>query len=254
MNRLQGKTAIITGGAGGIGIAAGKLFAEQGASVLLAGRNEGSLASACRKIDSERVSYLVSDITRASDNQAMVAAAVERYGGLDILVANAAIEGAIAPIVEYGETQFEEVLEVNVKGTFLGLQAAIPAMEKRGGGSIVITSSVGAVRGLPNFCAYNVAKHALTGLMRCAALECADKKIRVNSVNPSQVETDMARRIEESAAPGAGDELRRELAKAIPLGRYATPEDIARLMLFLASDDSAFITGSMQMIDGGLST
>ena len=140
-----------------------------------------------------------------------------------------------------------------MKGTFLGLKAAIPAISKRGGGSIIITSSVAGISGVANIAPYVISKHAVIGMMRSAALECAPMKIRVNTVNPSPVETRMMRSLEEGLAPGDAEAVREGMRANIPLGRYAEPEDIAKVMLFLASDDSEFITGSVYVADGGSS-
>ena len=251
MSRLKEKVAIITGGAGGIGKAAGKLFVAEGADVLLVDLDEAALKAACDEIGSNRVSYCVADVTRSDDNQKMVAVAEERYGGVDVLLANAGIEGDVAPIVGYDEARFDQVMAVNVKGPFLGLQAAIPAINKRGGGSIVITSSMMGVTGGVNITPYVTSKHAVIGMMKSAAKECAGMNIRVNTVNPSPVDTRMMRSLEEGFAPGEGAAMKERMAANIPLGRYAEPEDVAKMMLFLASDDSDFITGSVYMVDGG---
>tara|TARA_B100000959_G_C14915071_1_gene596928 strand:- start:580 stop:1344 length:765 start_codon:yes stop_codon:yes gene_type:complete len=251
MNRLEGKVAVITGGAGGIGKAVGKHFVAEGADVLLADLDEEALKSACDEIGSNKASYCVADVTSASDNQAMIDTAEERYGGVDILLANAGIEGDVTPIVDYDEKRFEQVMAVNVKGPFLGLKAAIPAISKRGGGSIIITSSVAGINGGPNVSAYVTSKHAVIGMMKSAAKECAPMNIRVNTVNPSPVETRMMRSLEEGFAPGQAEAAKEQMLSRIPLGRYAEPVDIAKIMLFLASDDSAFITGSVYMADGG---
>ena len=254
MDRLKDKVAVITGGAGGIGRAAGALFAEEGANVLLVDLNESALKEAVAAIGSNRVSYFVADVTRAADNRAMVECATERYGGVDVFLANAGIEGDVKPIVEYDEDRFEQVLNVNVKGVFLGMKSVIPAMQARGGGSIVVTSSVAGVKGSPGVSAYVTSKHAVIGLMRTAALECASLNIRVNTVNPSPVETEMMRRLEEGFMPGSADAAKTSLAGSIPMNRYGTPEEIAKVMLFLASDDSAWVTGAVCMADGGFTT
>ncbi len=254
MNRLENKTTIITGGAGGIGRAAALLFAAEGSNVLLVDVNEAALKEAVSAAGSNRVSYFVADVTKAADNQAMVDCATERYGGVDVLLANAGIEGDVKPITEYDEARFDQVMAVNVRGVFLGLKSAIPAMEARGGGSIVITSSVAGVRGAPGVSAYVTSKHAVIGLMRSAARECAPLNIRVNTVNPSPVETQMMRRLEEGMLPGSAEAAHDSMAASIPMHRYGTPDEIARVMLFLASDDSAWVTGSVYMADGGNTT
>ena len=252
MSRLRGKVAIITGGAGGIGRAAGALFVAEGADVLLVDFDESSLDDAVATIGSNRVSGFVGDVASSKDNQAMIATATERYGGVDVFVANAGIEGQVKPLVDYDEEEFDRVMNVNVKGVFLGLKAAIPALQQRGGGSIVITSSVAGVGGSPGISAYSACKHAVIGLMRTAARECAGFNIRVNTVNPSPVETRMMRSIESGMAPGGEEGIKSALAARIPLNRYAQPDEIAKAMLYLASDDSSWVTGSVNMADGGM--
>jgi len=250
--RLKDKVAIITGGAGGIGRAAGRLFVAEGAQVLLADVDEDALGEAVADIGSNQLSHCVTDVTDPGANQRMVALAEERYGGVDILLANAGIEGQVKPITEYDVQVFDRVIAVNVRGVWLGLQAAIPALQKRGGGSIVITSSTAGLRGAPGMSPYITSKHAVIGMMRSAALECAPLGIRVNTVNPSPVETRMMRSLEEGMAPGAGEAAHEMIKSRIPLQRYGEPDDIATLMLFLASDESSFITGSVYMADGGM--
>ena len=142
MGRLDGKVAIITGGAGGIGVAAGKRFVAEGASVLLVDIDEQALSQACSEIASNKVSFFVGDVTSSADNHAMAQVATERFGGVDIFLANAGIEGDVASILDYDEARFDQVMEVNVKGPFLGLRAVVPQMQKRGGGSVIISSSI----------------------------------------------------------------------------------------------------------------
>jgi NAD(P)-dependent dehydrogenase (short-subunit alcohol dehydrogenase family) len=250
--RLKEKVAIITGGAGGIGRAAGRLFVAEGAQVLLADIDEDALRNAVAEIGSNQVSHCVTDVTDPEANQAMVALAEERYGGVDVMLANAGIEGQVKPITACDVEVFDRVMAVNVRGVWLGLKAVIPAMQKRDGGSIVITSSVAGVTGTPGMSPYNTSKHAVIGMMRAAAQECAPSGIRVNTVNPSPVETRMMRSLEEGMSPGAGEAAHEMIRARIPLQRYGEPEDIAALMLFLAGDESRFITGSVYMADGGM--
>jgi NAD(P)-dependent dehydrogenase (short-subunit alcohol dehydrogenase family) len=251
-DRLKDKVAIITGGAGGIGRAAGKRFVAEGARVLLADVDENALRDAVADIGSEQVSHCVTDVADPAANQRMVALAEERYGGLDILLANAGIEGKVKSIIDSDVDDFDRVIAVNVRGVWLGLRAAIPALQKRGGGSIVITSSTAGVKGTAGLSPYTTSKHAVIGMMRSAAIECAALGIRVNTVNPCPVETRMMRSLEEGMAPGEAEKARERYKQRIPLRRYGEPDDIARLMLFLASDDSSFITGSVYMADGGM--
>jgi NAD(P)-dependent dehydrogenase (short-subunit alcohol dehydrogenase family) len=254
MGRLDGKVAVITGGAGGIGRAAGKLFVAEGADVLLVDLSEAALADAAKEIGSNRVATCVADVTKPEDNERMIAEAVQRFGGVDVFLANAGIEGRVQSIVDADVEMFDKVMAVNVRGVWLGLKYAFPALQKRGGGSVVITSSVAGVGGSPNFSPYVTSKHAVIGLMRSAALEGAPHKIRVNTVNPSPVETRMMRSLEEGLAPGAAAQAKALMESRIPIGRYGDPADIAKLMLFLASDDSAFLTGAVYMADGGMTT
>ncbi len=254
MGRLENKVAVITGGAGEIGQAAGALFVAQGAQVVLADLNEDRLRDAVAAIGGNNVSYAVADVTRAADNAAMVAAAEERYGGLDIFLANAGVEGKVKPIPDFDESEFDSVLNVNVKGVFLGLQSAIPAMKRRGGGSIVITSSVAGVEGYANVSPYVTSKHAVVGMMRSAAKECAADNIRVNTVNPSPVEGRMISSLNSGMGELVGigaEDLKAASMAGIPMQRYGRPEEIAQVMLFLASDDASWVTGSVYLADGG---
>ena len=214
---------------------------------------EDALDDALRAIGSNRVSACAADVTQAKDNERMFEVATERYGGVDIFLANAGIEGAVAPIVDSHEEDFDRVIAVNVKGVWLGLKSAIPALAARGGGSIVITSSVAGLSGTPGIAPYGASKHAVIGLMRAAARECAPMNIRVNTVNPSPVDTRMMRSLEAGMSPEDPEAARERIAANIPLGRYAQPDDIAQVMLFLASDDAAFITGGIYKADGGSS-
>lgn len=252
MNRLEDKVAIITGATGGIGKAATELFIKEGANVLMVDLNEDDLIEVTKEIDSNKLSYLQGDVSLYADNLKAVELAVERYGGLDIFIANAGVAGEIQPITEYDESTYDNLMAVNAKGPFLGLKACIPALTERGGGSVVITSSVAGLTGAPFLSPYVMSKHAVVGLTKSAAKECAEMNIRVNSVNPSPVETNMMRVLEDGMSEINGEEVNQEtFAEQIPLGRYADANEIAKLMLFLSGDDSEFITGSVHTIDGG---
>jgi len=251
MNKLEGKVAIITGGAGGIGKEIAKAFLNEGADVLIFDLNEDDLIKVCKEIESNHLSYFAGDVTKPEDNLKAVEIAKEKYGGVDIFIANAGIEGEVNNIEEYSIDKFDQVMAVNVRGPFLGLKAAIPAMDLRDGGSFIITSSIAGLSGAAGIGPYATSNHAVIGLMKSAAKECAEKNIRVNSVNPSPVETRMMRSLEEGLMPGEASDAKSMMESNIPLGRYGTPEDVAKLMLFLASDDSSFITGSVYTVDGG---
>ncbi|MBL4866613.1 MAG: SDR family oxidoreductase [Pseudomonadales bacterium] len=251
MARFTDKVVVITGGAGGIGLAAGQLFADEGAQVLLVDLEEGALQAATKQINSDKASYCVADVTQPEQVKAYVDTAVSRYGGIDCFLNNAGIEGVVNPITDYPVEVFDKVIEVNVKGVWLGLKYVMPVMKQGGGGSIVITSSVAGVIGSPGLSAYVTSKHAVIGIMRTASLEGAPDNIRVNTVNPSPVDTRMMRSLEEAVAPGAADQAKQSFQAGIPLQRYGSPEDVANIMAFLCSDDGSFCTGSVYMVDGG---
>ncbi len=249
--RLSGKTAIITGAAGGIGRAAASVFVDQGCNVLAVDVDASALSDLVRQSNSNRLSHCVADVAVPEDNTKMAETAIERYGGVDILLANAGIEGQVKSILEYEDEAFDKVIAVNIKGVWNGIRAVVPSMIQHGGGSIVITSSVAGLRGAPMIAPYSTSKHAVIGLMRSAAKEFAGAGIRVNTVNPSPVETRMMRSLEEGMNPSNRDAAKERIAAGVPLQRYAQPEEIARMMLFLASDEASFITGSVYTVDGG---
>ena len=259
MARLEGKVAVITGATGGIGSAAARLFAEEGARVALVDLDEAALQDVVSSIGEDKASYTVADVTQPDQSEAYVNEAVERWGGVDVLLANAGIEGTLSPIPDYPIDVFDRVMAVNVRAVWLGIKYVVPVMRERGGGSIVITSSTAGIGGSPEMSAYNTSKHAVIGLMRCAAMEGAPDGIRVNTVNPAPIETRMMRSIEEMRVAAMDDSrvtvevAKQSFAERIPLQRYGDPEEVAKMMLFLSSDDSSFCTGGVYMVDGGRS-
>ncbi|MBT3312564.1 MAG: SDR family oxidoreductase [Desulfobacterales bacterium] len=254
MKRLEGKVAVITGGSGGIGAATAKIFSEEGAKVLLVDLNEDNLKKAVSEIGSDSVSYVVADVCKDDETKKYIDTAVERYGKIDILFSNAGIEGVVTPLTEYPEDVFDKVIEVNIKGVWLSMKHVFPVMEKNGGGSIIVTSSVAGLQGSGSVVAYSASKHGVIGVMRGGALEGAPMKIRVNSIHPGTVEGRMIKALEEGYSPGAPEEARKLFQENVPFGRHCTAEEVGQLALFLAGDESAFITGSTYVIDGGLNT
>jgi NAD(P)-dependent dehydrogenase (short-subunit alcohol dehydrogenase family) len=250
MKRLENKTALITGGAGSIGLVTAEKFIAQGASVVLVDLNEESLITAVATLPSGKASYIVADVTQSKDVESYAKIAQERLGNIDIFFNNAGIEGVVKPIAEYPEEVFDKVIAVNVKGAWLGCKYVLPVMND--GGSIIITSSGAGLRGSAGTSAYNTSKHAVVGTMRSMALEAAPRRIRVNSVHPSPVDNRMMRSLEQGFNEKDAAAAKSMMEKAIPLGRYAQPEEIADLVVFLASDDSKFITGTTNAIDGGM--
>jgi NAD(P)-dependent dehydrogenase (short-subunit alcohol dehydrogenase family) len=254
MARFNNKVVVLTGAGSGIGLEAVKLFAKEGARLMLAGRNEAALKSAVQVAGAGNAAYVVADVSKPEDNLRLMKAAEDKFGGVDIFVANAGVEGTTASIVDYPVDAFDQVMAVNVRGVFLGLKYAIPAIRKRGKGAIIITSSIGGIkaRGQGNS-AYITSKHAEIGLMRTATTECAPFNIRVNCVLPGPTDTRMIRSIEEGRSPGAPEKARATILTGLPLQRYGTAEEVARLIVFLASEDASICTGGVYMADGGLS-
>lgn len=253
MGRLENKVALITGAAGGIGSTTAKLFLEEGAQVMLADLDKDALKEVADDLGNpEQIDYIECDVSSLDDNIKAVNKTVESFGGLDILLANAGIEGVVKPIVDYPVDTFEKVLDINIKGPFYAIKSAFPEIEKRDGGSIIITSSVAGLMGTGNMSAYTTSKHAVIGLMREAAKEGAPKNIRVNTVNPAPVDNRMMRSLEKGFSPENADQVKEQFESMIPLQRYANNIDVANMMLFLASDDSEYITGTVNPVDGGM--
>lgn len=250
MKALNNKVAIITGGAGSIGKSTAELFLREGAKVVLVDLNEAQLKQVVKDLNSDQVDYVAADVTKAADVANYVDVTVKRFGKIDIFFNNAGIEGVVRPITEYPEDVFDKVIAVNVKGMWLGCKYTLPHMND--GGSIIITSSVAGIAGTPDVSAYVTSKHAVVGLMRTVALEAAPRKIRVNSIHPSPVDNRMMRSLEDGFAPGQGAAAKKGFEQHIPLGRYAQPEEIAQLAGWLAGDQSKFITGTQQIIAGGM--
>ena len=252
MERLQGKVAVITGGAGGIGSATARLFASEGAKVLLVDLYENDLKRTVEQIGHPAVSYQTADVSRSTDVEHYVQTAVDRYGSIDIFFDNAGIVGNVQPLTEYSEVDFDRLIAVNVRGAWLGLKYVMPVMQRQGGGSIMITSSVAGMKGFANMVAYVTSKHAVVGMMRVAALEGAPHSIRVNAINPGAVDNSMMRSLEQGMDTEHPEHAKEGFEQITPLGRYCKNEEVAQLALFLAGDESQYITGSLHPIDGGL--
>lgn len=251
MSKLDGKVAIITGAAGGIGIATAKLFIDEGANVALVDVSEEALSEAVESLGTgKNIVTITADVTKEEDVKNYVEKTKEAFGQVDILFNNAGVTGVLTDMVDIELEDFENVMGINAKGVFLGLKHVLPLMIEQGSGSVINTSSVDGLRGSPGLSPYAASKHAVVGLTKSAALEVADKGVRVNSIHPSPVDTAMMENIESSTEDSTA--AKQEYIDAIPLARYAEAEDIAKLVLFLASDDSEFITGSQYRIDGGM--
>lgn len=252
MGRLQDKVCIITGAAGSIGSSTARLFLAEGARVLLVDRDRGMLERAIATLAPAegRIAAMAADVADAASTRAYVDRAVSAWGGVDVLFANAGVNGAIAPIAEYPEDDFDRVMAVNVRGCFLACKYGLPAMRR--GGSIIVTSSVVGVTADPGICAYATSKHAVIGLMRVAAKEAARQGVRVNVVAPGPIDNAFQADIERRLSAVVGQDATRMLDGTIPLGRHGHPDEIARTALFLAGPESSYTTGSVIMADGGM--
>ncbi len=248
MARLADKIAIITGAGSGMGLATARLFAREGARLLLAdidGPACERAAAEVRGTGAEVIARCV-DVSSGAGVEAMVAAAVDAFGGVDILFNNAGIEGRSALLADLSEADWDRVLDVNLKGVFLGMKYAIPAMVARGGGSIINTASVAGLVGWHGAAAYSASKGGVVIVTKTAALEYARSNIRVNAICPGVIHTAMVERVT-GGAPGSLERL----ARLQPLAAVGQAEDIAAMALFLASDESRFVTGVAYPVDGG---
>lgn len=251
MSKLNNKTAVITGGSGGIGRATAEKMLAEGAKVLIVDIDSEALSKAQKQIQHNDLHIFQADVTKPEEVKAYADAAKKLFGQVDIFFNNAGVEGVVKPVDEYPLDTFDQLVDVNIKGVFYGLKYIFPLMKERGG-SIIITSSVAGLTGTPNVLPYVASKHACIGMMRSAAMEGAPHQIRVNTINPSPVDNRMMRSLEEGFAPGQGEAARKNFEQSIPLGRYGKNDDMANTVLFLASDESSFITGAVIPVDGGM--
>lgn len=249
---LEGKTAIITGASAGIGRAASLLFAAEGAALVLCARRGDRLSALVEEIEAAdgRAVALAGDVRDPDLARRLVETAQDRFGGLDIAFNNAGTTGAAGPVSEISPETWREVIDVNLTAAFLGARHQIPAMEARGGGSWIVTSSfVGNTLGFPGMAAYAAAKAGVVGLVRNLAAEHGAKGVRVNALLPGGTDTEM----NVARKPGADPGLQAFIEGLHGLKRIAAPEEIARAALFLASDASSFVTGSAMLAEGGVS-
>ena len=251
MGRVEGKVAVVTGAASGIGLAAATLFVREGAKVLAVDVESASLEAAVSPLRSAALPF-AADVTQEDQVAEAMSKAAAAFGGIDIVIPNAGIFGTQALIEKASIDNFNRVMTVNVTGVVVTIKHAVPYLAQRGGGSIVITSSVGALIGNAEAVAYTASKHALTGVMKVAARELAGRNVRVNTVNPGLVDTPMMRIVEAEVCPEDPAKGRAMLQEATLLKRFVQPEEVAEMMLFLASDAAINCTGGMYLVDGGM--
>jgi NAD(P)-dependent dehydrogenase (short-subunit alcohol dehydrogenase family) len=246
---LSGAVALVTGASRGIGRAVALELAARGARVVVSGRTAARAEAVVAEIaerGGEAVAH-VADVRQAEQVERLVARTLERFGRLDCAFNNAGVEGVIGELAEQRAADFDEVMAVNARGVWLCMRHEIPVLRAGGGGTIVNAASVLAARGRSGLSAYCASKHAVLGMTRCAALECAADGIRVNAVAPGNIETDMLRRV-----MGEDPSVRGELERAIPQGRIGTAAEVAAGVAFLCGAGGSYITGELLTIDGGI--
>jgi 3-oxoacyl-[acyl-carrier protein] reductase len=242
LTSIEGRSVIVTGASKGIGKGIARVFAGKGARVLLAARDLSQAEAAAAEIGGV-ASAIAADVSRVEDNVRMAQTAIERHGGIDILCCNAGIFPA-AKLFAMSVAEWDQVLDVNLKGTFLSVQACLPALKARGKGRIVVTSSItGPITGYPGWSHYGASKAGQLGFIRTAAIELAPLNITVNAVLPGNILTEGVKAL--------GPEYIAKMTAAIPSRRLGSVEDVAYAALFLASDEAAFITGQTIVVDGG---
>ena len=242
-NELEGKVAIVTGGASGLGEGLSRRFAAEGAKVVIGDVLEAEGEAVAHDLGDDAV-FVRLDVTSEDSWHHAVTTTVDAFGGLHVLVNNAGVLGAFTPLVDTTVDNFMRVLSINLVGTFLGMKTAAPALRDSGGGSIVNISSTAGMWGVPFAVEYTASKFGVRGITKVAALELGHDGIRVNSVHPGGVLTDMVKAV--------GDDGESSYYKRLPAGRIGNPDDISNLVLFLASDESAYCTGTEFVIDGGM--
>ena len=239
--KLEGKVAVITGGNSGIGLATAKRFVAEGAYVFITGRRQAELDSAVRQIG-ENVTAVQGDVAKLADLDRLYATVKAKTGRIDILFANAGVTD-LAPLGKITEEHFDNVFDANVKGLLFAVQKALPLIPD--GGSIILNASIVASKGLPSWSVYSATKAAVRSFARTWTTDLKDRRIRVNAVSPGYIDTPAWHATE------AGEQLLKTSSQGVPFGRAGTPDEIAKAVVFLASDDSSYVTGAELFVDGG---
>ncbi len=240
MGKLDGKVAVVTGGTSGIGLATARRFAAEGAHVFITGRRKPELDAAVKAIGS-RATGVQGDVSNLADLDRLYAVVKEQKGRVDVLFANAG-GGEFAPLGAITEEHFDKTFNNNVKGLLFTVQKALPLLPE--GASIILNASITSSKGTPAFSVYSATKAAVRSFARSFTVDLKDRKIRVNAISPGPIDT--------PGLDGLGDDLKKGLAAAVPMGRLGSPDEIAKAVVFLASDDSSYVTGIELFVDGGM--
>lgn len=244
--KLDGKVALVTGGNSGIGLATAERFAKEGATVFITGRRKEELDAAEKRLGS-KVIGVQGDVSNLADLDRLYGVIRQRAGRVDIVFANAG-GGEFVPLEKVTEAHVDKWLGINVKGLLFTVQKALPLMPQ--GGSIVLNASIAGVKGIPAFGVYSASKAAVRSFARTWAMELKDRKIRVNVVSPGPIATPIIDSI--TGGKESGDQFRKDMAAGVPLGRVGEPDEIAKAVVFLASDDGSFVNGVELFVDGGM--
>lgn len=251
--KMDGKVALVTGGGNGIGQAACLAFAREGAKVVVIDVDAAAAettVSAIRESGGVAQAFKA-DVSQSSEVQAYVNYTVDTFGRIDTFFNNAGIEGVVSPLADYDEVNWDRVIGINLKGTFLGLRYVLPVMIAQKQGTVVNTASVAGTVGAPNMAAYSASKHAIIGLTRTAAGEVGKHGVRVNAVCPGPIKTRMMQSLEAMINPNEPSAVAKANVARNPLGRYGEAEEVAQVVVFLASDESRYVNGAAWLVDGG---
>jgi NAD(P)-dependent dehydrogenase (short-subunit alcohol dehydrogenase family) len=247
MGRLEGKIAVITGGNSGIGLATAQIFVTEGAHVYVTGRRQSELDAAVKQIGKKNVTGVQGDVSNLADLDRLYDTVKQQKGRIDVLFANAGII-ELLPMGSITESHFDKIFNVNVKGLLFTVQKALTLFQD--GGSIVLTGSIGGSKGYEGSSVYSATKAAIRSFARTWTVELKHRKIRVNAISPGPIDTPMTSSMVKSEE--LGEQLKTNLVNAVPLGRMGNPDEVAKAILFLVSDDSSYVTGIELFVDGGM--